>query len=255
MESEPENTLRYKSTDKHNYKPLKLNAMKTKSNKADLERKKSTFFQAGLVLALSLVLLAFEWPTKGNINLDLASGKTIEFDQEMIPVTRPDDITPPPPPPIVVPDIINIVDNKIELKNEDEDIFKDIDDKTFKALLQNPVIYDDEKEIEETIPFALIEEQPTFMGGDYRNFTKWVFANLSYPEMAAQNGIQGRVTLEFTIETDGSLTNIGIIKGVDPLLDAEAIRVVSKSPKWSPGMQRGKPTKVSFTFPVTFRLN
>ena len=229
--------------------------MKTKTNKTDLERKKSMFFQLGLVVALTIVLLAFEWPSKGDINLDFATGTTIDFDEEMIPITRPEDVSPPPPPVIAPPEIINIVDDEVEIKDEDEDIFKDIDDETFKDLLKNPIIFDDEKELDETIPFMLIEEQPTFMGGDHRNFTKWVFANLKYPELAAQNGIQGRVTLEFTIDIDGSVTNVRVIKGIDPSLDAEALRVVSNSPKWSPGLQRGKPTKVSFTFPVTFRLN
>ncbi|MDD3568409.1 MAG: energy transducer TonB [Bacteroidales bacterium] len=229
--------------------------MKTKTNKTDLERKKSMFFQLGLVVALTIVLLAFEWPSKGDINLDFATGTTIDFDEEMIPITRPEDVTPPPPPVIAPPEIINIVDDGVEIKDEDEDIFKDIDDETFKDLLKNPIIFDDEKELDETIPFMLIEEQPTFMGGDHRNFTKWVFANLKNPELAAQNGIQGRVTLEFTIDIDGSVTNVRVIKGIDPSLDAEALRVVSNSPKWSPGLQRGKPAKVSFTFPVTFRLN
>ncbi len=229
--------------------------MKTKTNKTDLERKKSMFFQLGLVVALTIVLLAFEWPSKGDINLDFATGTTIDFDEEMIPITRPEDVSPPPPPVIAPPEIINIVDDEVEIKDEDEDIFKDIDDETFKDLLKNRIIFDDEKELDETIPFMLIEEQPTFMGGDHRNFTKWVFANLKYPELAAQNGIQGRVTLEFTIDIDGSVTNVRVIKGIDPSLDAEALRVVSNSPKWSPGLQRGKPTKVSFTFPVTFRLN
>lgn len=229
--------------------------MKTKTNKADLERKKSMFFQLGLVAALTMVLLAFEWPSNGDINLDFATGITIDFDEEMIPITRPEDVTPPPPPVIAPPEIINIVDDEVEIKDEDDDIFKDIDDETFKDLLKNPIIFDDEKELDETIPFMLIEEQPTFMGGDHRNFTKWVFANLKYPEIAAQNGIQGRVTLEFTIDIDGSVTNVRVIKGIDPSLDAEALRVVSNSPKWSPGLQRGKPTKVSFTFPITFRLN
>jgi len=213
------------------------------------------FFQLGLVVALTIVLLAFEWPSKGDINLDFATGTTIDFDEEMIPITRPEDVSPPPPPVIAPPEIINIVDDEVEIKDEDEDIFKDIDDETFKDLLKNRIIFDDEKELDETIPFMLIEEQPTFMGGDHRNFTKWVFANLKYPELAAQNGIQGRVTLEFTIDIDGSVTNVRVIKGIDPSLDAEALRVVSNSPKWSPGLQRGKPTKVSFTFPVTFRLN
>lgn len=229
--------------------------MKTKTKRADLENKKTVFFQTGLAIALTLVLLAFEWPTKKDINLDLAIAGTSDFDIEMIPITRPDDIKPPPPPPVILtPQIINIVDNEVDVK-DNTNIFKDIDDKTFNAILENPIIIEDEKEVDEAIPFMLIENKPSFMGGDYNSFNKWVFSNLRYPELAAQNGIQGRVTLEFTIETDGSVANVRVVKGVDSLLDAEALRVVSSSPKWSPGMQRGKPAKVSFIFPVTFKLN
>jgi len=93
------------------------------------------------------------------------------------------------------------------------------------------------------------------MGGDYNKFTEWVFKNLRYPEEAAQNGIQGKVYLEFLIDVDGYIKNVKVIKGVDKLLDAEAVRVVSSSPPWKPGFQRDKPTKVLFTFPINFRLN
>ena len=71
-----------------------------------------------------MVLLAFEWPSNGDINLDFATGITIDFDEEMIPITRPEDVTPPPPPVIAPPEIINIVDDEVEIKDEDEDIFK-----------------------------------------------------------------------------------------------------------------------------------
>lgn len=108
---------------------------------------------------------------------------------------------------------------------------------------------------EEAIPFTMVEERPTFMGGEAsKTFSQWVAKNLQYPEVARENGIQGRVTLQFTVETDGSLKNIKVLRGIDPSLDKEAIRVVSSSPKWSPGRQRDKAVRVTYNFPVYFQL-
>ena len=108
--------------------------------------------------------------------------------------------------------------------------------------------------IEEEIPFELVEEKPSFMGGDANAFSKWVNERLVYPEIAKENGVSGRVTLQFTVETDGMVTNVKVLNGVDPSLDREAVRVVSRSPRWKPGMQDGKPVKVTYTFPVIFQL-
>ena len=108
---------------------------------------------------------------------------------------------------------------------------------------------------EEAIPFMMVEEKPTFNGGDAATeFPKWVQSQLVYPEIAKENGLQGRVTLQFTVNTDGSVSNIKVMRGVDSSLDKEAVRVVSKSPKWKPGKQRDRAVKVTYTFPVIFQL-
>ena len=109
-------------------------------------------------------------------------------------------------------------------------------------------------EEEEAIPFQLVEEKPSYNGGDANEFSKWVNSQLVYPEIAKNNGVQGRVTLQFTIDVDGSVTNVKVIRGVDPALDREAVRVVSMSPKWKPGKQKEKPVRVTYTFPVIFNL-
>jgi protein TonB len=92
------------------------------------------------------------------------------------------------------------------------------------------------------------------MGGDANKFSTWVNQRLVYPDIAKENGVQGRVTLQFTVGKDGSLYNIKVLRGVDPSLDKEAVRVASLSPKWTPGMQRGEPVPVTYTFPVIFQL-
>ena len=82
-----------------------------------------------------------------------------------------------------------------------------------------------------------------------------IFAKqLIYPEIAAENGIQGRVFVSFVVEPDGSVSNVRVVRGVDPALDREAIRVVKSSPRWTPGRQRGRPVRVTFTFPIIFVL-
>jgi len=95
-------------------------------------------------------------------------------------------------------------------------------------------------------------QRPSFNGGDANEFLKWVNQSLVYPEIAKKNGIQGRVVLQFTIDEDGSVTNVKVIRGVHPLLDNEAVRVVSSSPKWNPGREFGHPVRSTFTLPVVF---
>ena len=110
---------------------------------------------------------------------------------------------------------------------------------------------------QEAIPFALVNEQkPTFNGGDAKEFSKWVHSQMKYPEAAKKAGMQGRVTLQFTVEPDGSMSNFKVVRGVCPELDEEALRVVSScKQKWTPGMQGGKAVPVSFIFPIIFKLN
>lgn len=107
---------------------------------------------------------------------------------------------------------------------------------------------------EEPIPFQLVEEKPSFQGGDANQFSNWVNQHLVYPEAARENGIFGRVTLQFTIAKDGSVTNVKVLRGIHPTLDNEAVRVVSASPKWTPGKQRGRVVPVTYTFPVIFQF-
>ena len=134
----------------------------------------------------------------------------------------------------------------------------DIDYETYKGLVE-AVIVDEEdisnKDIEEEeVPFAGLDVKPSFRGGDANEFSKWVNSQLIYPKTAKKNGVQGRVTLQFTVEPDGRITNVSVLRGVDSSLDREAVRVVSKSPRWTPGLLDGKPVRVTYTFPVIFQL-
>ena len=109
--------------------------------------------------------------------------------------------------------------------------------------------------IDEEEVFYIVEDMPTFNGGDpATEFRKYIGQNLRYPEIAAENGISGRVIVQFAVNKVGTVVDAKVVRSVDPALDKEAIRVVMSSPKWTPGKQRGKSVKVLFTFPINFVL-
>ena len=110
-------------------------------------------------------------------------------------------------------------------------------------------------EFEGAVPFASVEQKPSFNGGDANSFSKWVASHLNYPQKAQEAGKEGRVILGFVVDENGQVTNVKVLRSVDPDLDAEAVRVVSSSPKWEAGQQNGQAAKVSYTFPVIFKLN
>ena len=224
-----------------------------KSEKASLENKKLLFVEIGLVVSLLITYLAFEWTSKETKISTLEDTTEVVLEEEIIPITQE---TPPPPPAApkipVLSDQIDIVDDEIELE---DDMFMNLeDDASLGVEIMDYVEVEEEVVEEEAIPFQLVEEKPSFQGGDANQFSKWVNQRLVYPEIAKENGVQGRVTLQFTVEKDGSVTKVKVLRGVDPSLDKEAVRVVSQSPKWKPGKQRDRAVPVTYTFPVIFQL-
>jgi periplasmic protein TonB len=101
-------------------------------------------------------------------------------------------------------------------------------------------------------PFLLVEVMPTFKGGGLEKFREWISKRTKYPDAAIAKKIRGTVFLTFIIEKDGSVSNVTVVKGVDPLLDDEAVKAISESPKWSPGLQRGEPVRVRYSIPLNF---
>ena len=224
-----------------------------KSDKANLENKKLLFVELGLVISLAITFGAFEYTSKETKVSTLEDTAEVVLEEEIIPITQE---TPPPPPAApkipILSDQIDIVDDEIEL---DDDMFMNLeDDASLGVEIMDYVEVEEEVVEEEAIPFQLVEEKPSFQGGDANQFSKWVNQRLVYPEIAKENGVQGRVTLQFTVEKDGSVTKVKVLRGVDPSLDKEAVRVVSMSPKWKPGKQRDRAVPVTYTFPVIFQL-
>ncbi|MHC1703154.1 MAG: energy transducer TonB [Tenuifilaceae bacterium] len=175
-----------------------------------------------------------------------------------------EEIAPPPPPPppaeaqvqvkYVAPEIVDSVkvDDKQALQTVD-DVQESVQDEAVVEIVEE-VKEEVQEEAKEEEVFLVVEEMPSFGSGDANEFRTYVSSNMKYPEVAAENGIQGRVFVQFVVESDGRLTNVRVLRGVDPSLDKEAVRVVESSPRWNPGKQRGKPVRVSFTFPITFVL-
>ncbi len=224
---------------------------KKKNERADLQNKRLLFTEIGCILALAAVYFGFEYTTAEVRTAALEDAGTVVEVEDMIPITF--DTPPPPPalPQIVLSDILDIVDDDIEV--DDEHILLP-DDFDAPVLITDCFEIVEEEAEEETLPFILVEEKPKFNGKDANEFSRWVNQRLDYPQVCIENGVQGRVTLEFTIKADGSLSDIKVLRGVDPALDSEAVRVVQSSPKWTPGRQRDRAVAVTYTFPVIFRL-
>ena len=224
------------------------------SPKADLQKKNGLFLEIGLIAALALCLLAFEWSTSDKVEtMDLtAQTQTIE-EEEIINTQEQQEVPPEIPKVPVLSDIIDIVDDDIQVN---DDLFIDMEDNANLGveIMDYHAAVEEEEVEEEAIPFALVEQKPRFQGGDANTFSAWVNKNLQYPEIAKENGVQGRVTLQFTVNTDGSVSDVKVLRGVDSSLDKEAVRIVSMSPKWEPGKQRERPVKVVYNFPVVFQL-
>ena len=226
-----------------------------KSPKASLENKRFLFTEIGFVIALLAVLFAFDYSSKEKKVATLETETAAVEVEDMIPITQE---TPPPPeaaPKIpILSDQIDVVDDNIKI---DDNMFQNLEDDANSGVeIMDYIESAPEEETieEEAIPFQLVEEKPSFNGGDANEFSKWVNSRLVYPEIAKENGVQGRVTLQFTVNADGSVSNVKVLRGVDSSLDKEAVRVVSSSPKWKPGKQRDRAVKVTYTFPVIFQL-
>ncbi len=225
-----------------------------KSSRASLENKRLLFIETGLVLALALVYGLFEWSVKASPVALLEDNTRLVEEDDILSVELD---TPPAPPSLpeipVISDVLEIVEDDVDLDIDFQDLTEE-NGQTFSIQPYQVADVPEEEDTDEVIPMVIVETKPSFNGGDANEFSRWVNSRLVYPETARELGVQGRVTLQFTIGTDGRVSGVRVLKGADPLLDEEAVRVVSSSPKWTPGRQRDRAVKVSYTFPVIFQL-
>lgn len=220
-----------------------------KSKKADLEGRKTYFFEIGLIVALLVVFAAFEYKSYDKITVDLTARAVDDTPEEIIPITEQKVKPPPPPPPKQVTQI-TIVEDDVEVDDE-IDIDVEADDETEMEEYIPPE--DDDEEIVEAEIFTVVEAMPEFPGG-MAKLMGYLGSNIKYPPFAKETNIQGRVFINFVVEPNGSISNVKVLRGIGGGCDEEAIRVVESMPNWKPGMQRGKPVRVSYNLPVKFTL-
>jgi protein TonB len=224
---------------------------KRKTEKADLENKKGLFLQIGLVVTLAVVLAAFEWKTYDAVQV-VDTGRIVVEDEEMVIQTEHTPPPPPPPPPQEITTELEIVADDAEIENEIE-ISAEVDERTAIEVYIAPVIEAEAEEEEQTI-FQVVEDNPDFPGGEEARI-RFLRDNIRYPAIARESGIQGTVFITFVVERDGSITDVKIVRGIGGGCDEEAVRVVERMPKWTPGKQRGRAVRVQFNMPIRFVLS
>jgi len=213
-----------------------------KNPEVNLERKRGLFLQIGLVIALLVVLGAFEYKSYEKVAYNLGALSLDDLEEEIIPITKQEVKPPPPPPP--PPEVIEIIDDEVEIENEIE-----MEDTESDEDEEIEIIEEDDDEF-----FMVVENMPIFPGGDL-GLMKYIQKHVKYPAIAKEYNITGKVYVSFIVDKSGKVTNVKIVRGVDKNLDAEAMRVVKSLPKYKPGKQRGKAVRVMFTIPINFTLN
>ncbi len=224
-----------------------------KTPKADLQNKRSIFLLLGLIIAMGAVIFLFSMSQSEKVIEIVESNEEI-IQQDLTEVTVEE--TKPPvevkPQPALLSDIIKIVKDETTIEADmtflDDFAADDLADLEVKTFTKT------EEVVEEDIPVMYAEEFPSFQGKDINAFRAWCGKNVEYPVIAQENGIQGRVTVSFVIEKNGEVTNVKVLRGVDKSIDAAAVKVVSDSPKWSPGKNRGKPVRFGYSMPIDFVL-
>lgn len=222
---------------------------KRKTEKSDLENKRTLFLEIGFVLALAVVFVSMEWKSYDKVEYTLAERQVEDIPEEIIPITE-QKLKPPPPPPQQVT-IINVVKDDVVVEDEIE-LDVDMDDNT-EMEEYVPVAQEEEEVVEEQQIFLVVEEMPSYPGGEQEMY-RFISQNIEYPRMAKESGISGRVFVTFVVERDGSVTDVQVLRGIGGGCDEEAIRVIKSMPKWKAGKQRGKAVRVQYRMPIKFTL-
>ncbi|MGK7392993.1 MAG: energy transducer TonB [Candidatus Cyclobacteriaceae bacterium M3_2C_046] len=219
-----------------------------KHKKADLQTRTGMFFNIGLVITLTLVIMAFEWKFYDTQTLVDIGQVTDNFEDIMdIPPTEQ---PPPPPPKIQQPEIVEVPDDE----EIEEEIEIDLDVEVTEETVIEEIVFEDAPEEEVTDEVFAIVEDPSEPAGGWDAYYKFLKENMKYPAQARRMGIEGRVFVHFVVERDGSITDVEVLKGIGAGCDEEAIRVIKAFPKWNPGKQRGRPVRTRMHLPVIFKL-
>ncbi|MCF6364882.1 MAG: energy transducer TonB [Bacteroidales bacterium] len=218
-----------------------------KNPKANLERYKLLFLAVSLIISLGLLVSAFQWQSPSTVE-DFSNEENIQ-EEEMMDVTRQDQEVEPEQPQEQQQqqalEVFDIVEDNEDIADTEFD-FSDFDE-------DEDINLDEEEVVDDEI-FVFVKNMPEYPGG-IMALRRWIGSNVNYPAVARENGIQGTVYLRFEVTKTGAVGKVELQKGVDPLLDEEAIKVVKKLARFKPGVQNGRKVNVWFSLPVTFKLN
>lgn len=235
-----------------------------KSYKADLENKRPTMFLLGFIFVMSAFIIVLEYATYPE-GTDMAEDFTENIAQDLeLAADNRQEYTTPATKPVTKQyktDKINIIENATDKEIADMDkadngLDNNItskEDNTKKEPVETVIPSSTAGGNDNVVNFRVVEQLPEYPGG-MSAFMKWLTNNLKYPRIAQQNKKQGKVIVAFIINKDGSVSDIKLVKGVDPSLDREALRVVNMMPEWKPGKDKGKPCRTYFCIPVVFKL-
>ncbi|MCH7400647.1 energy transducer TonB [Belliella kenyensis] len=219
-----------------------------KTPKADLTKRSGMFLNLGLLVSVGLVLLAFEHKSYDALALKDLGQVPDDFEELLdIPITE----QPPPPPPPVEQPIIQEVPDEVEIEEKIEVNF-DVDVKEETVIKE--IVISDAPVVEKADEiFDVVENVPMPPGG-YEGWNEYLRKNLKYPTQARRMGIEGTVYVVFVVNTDGSIQDVEVLRGIGGGCNEEAMRVVQNAPKWEPGKQRGRPVRVRMRLPIKFKL-
>jgi len=220
------------------------------------ELKEDFFHKIGLLVAFALGIVLSVFYFKGKETKTEFSGSVVasETPKEMVMITRADEERPSTPfhPPAAAENQ-NIVNDDTKI-HDNLEIMNYENSKDTRDEISGEHISMEEKDKNEEKIFIVVENKPEFPGGVLA-LRKYIASSIKYPPIALENGIQGRVFVNFVVDKDGSISNAKITRGVDPSIDNEALRVVMSLPKWEPGRQHGKAVRVSYSIPISFQLH
>lgn len=210
-----------------------------------MEINRITYILTGMVLSLAFSLCFLEYKSISDCKVMIASNLVSLEDEEVVEINR--NTPPPPPPPPAPPEVVKVVKDEQLIKNKIIIIDQESEINIIIEVEEEP-----EPVVEQI--FDVVEENPEFIGGMSKLY-EYLGKNIKYPEMAKENGIQGKVFVQFVVWKDGTIKDIKVVKGVHKTLDSEALRVITRMPLWSPGKQRGKNVNARFTLPIKFRIS
>jgi periplasmic protein TonB len=222
-----------------------------KSDTANLEKYRGIFFQIGLIIALCIVLFAIEWDSQPSKKISVSKPIEEAPKQIVFQTIVQEEKNTLPQPLQLVPYEIKVVDSNVQIDDEIKINPNFSQEMVIRPIEIPPISQKIEKDDK---IFVTVDQMPLFNGGSSNTFRDWIQRNIHYPDIASENGISGNVLISFAINNKGEVCDVKVLRGIDPSLDREAVRIISSSPKWSPGKQGGKNVKVQFNFPVRFVL-